>query len=666
MIISGTRIRGGTIKGANVVDPYFNLVTLLLPGNGANGAANQTFVDGSTNNFTITATGTVTQGTITPFSPGGYSYWFDVSSNNHLKLPANTAFSFTGNFTIEAWVWLTDITSGPYTIFGCTTAVNQFFDFRIYQSNIQVSLNASSGTNLGLGTLSTDRWAHMALVRSGSSIKCYVDGIQTATTLSNSSTLCSGTQETFVGVTTSSGSNQFRGWISNLRVLKGTALYTANFTPPTAPLTAIANTSLLTCQSNRFIDNSTNAFSITTAGNPYVRSFSPFLPTSQYTTAANGGSAAIGVIDTAYFTTPASNETAFAFGTGDFTWECWINPFSGGSSDRTIFEFATTGGTSQGTLYFTQNPNSTTSVSTLKYGQGETVLYSQNYSQTFFYQWSHVAVSRVSGTTRIFVNGTQLGSSFSDTTNYAASRFFMGVNKNLVSNVYTGYITSVKIVKGTGLYTANFTCPTAPPTATNAQLLLNMTNAGIVDATCDFNLQTVGNTSLSNALGVSAIYFDGTGDWLRGYLPLLNPETKFDQTNFTIELWMFMASADAGPTRDLVVSEGSWRVRLDGTLVRWLSSNATIETSTSIPTNAWVHIAVVRSGLGANQFKIYINGVAGATSGDGTNFASGNYYIGAAHDGNLFKGYIQNLRITRGYARYTANFTPPTQPFPTQ
>ena len=70
MIITGTRVRGGRYYGGTAsatTDEYFNLVSLLLPGNGTNGAQNNTFLDSSTNNFAITRNGNTTQGTFSPF-----------------------------------------------------------------------------------------------------------------------------------------------------------------------------------------------------------------------------------------------------------------------------------------------------------------------------------------------------------------------------------------------------------------------------------------------------------------------------------------------------------------------------------------------------------------------------------------------------------------------
>lgn len=658
MIITGTTIKGGKYYGA-IPDPYFNLVTLLLPANGANGAQNETFVDGSTNNFALTASGNPTQGSMSPFAPGGYSVYFD--STNSLSMTANAAFLFPGDFTIEAWVYMPAISAGPYSIFGSASAA-EVFDFRVYQNNIQVSLNAGAGSNLGLGSLAINTWTHLALVRSGSSVNCYVNGTQTATTLTNSSTLGYSDRTMYVGE--SGGGNRFVGYISNLRVVKGTAVYTANFTPPTKNLTAITNTSLLTCQSNRFIDNSSNGLALTITGAPVVSPVSPFLPVNRYNISANGGSA---VFDGSgdWIKTAAVNETAFAFGTGDFTWECWIYPVSGGNNR--IIGFATTAGTVQAQLYVSDT--------TIAYDQGAGTPYTQTYSQSFNNQWSHIAVSRVSGTTRVFVNGVQLGASFSDTIDFAASRFAMATDPSSSTVFYAGYITGVKIIKGTGLYTANFTCPTSMPTATNAQLLLNFTNAGIMDASAKNNLETVGNTSLSTAQskwGTSSIYFDGTGDWLFGALGSSNLTSRLGTNNFTIELWVYLDSADIGSARGLVskgTSTTGYSLALNNTeKVVFFFTSSSITSTGSIPTDSWVHVAVVRAGTGSNLTKIYINGVNDGTGTVSTDFnQTSNLYVGASRTAATpMKGYIQDLRITRGVARYTANFTPPITPFATQ
>jgi len=90
---------------ATAVDTYFNLTTLLLSGDGTNGAQNNTFLDSSTNNFTITRNGNTTQGTFSPFSQTGWSNYFD-GTDDYLAVADNAVLRpGTSNFTLEAWIY---------------------------------------------------------------------------------------------------------------------------------------------------------------------------------------------------------------------------------------------------------------------------------------------------------------------------------------------------------------------------------------------------------------------------------------------------------------------------------------------------------------------------------------------------------------------------------
>ena len=96
---------GAVSSAAVAVDEFFNRVTLLLPGNGTNGAQNNTFLDSSTNNFTITRNGNTTQGTFSPFSQTGWGNYFD-GTDDYLSVADNAVLRpGAGAFTLEAWIY---------------------------------------------------------------------------------------------------------------------------------------------------------------------------------------------------------------------------------------------------------------------------------------------------------------------------------------------------------------------------------------------------------------------------------------------------------------------------------------------------------------------------------------------------------------------------------
>jgi hypothetical protein len=214
-----------------------------------------------------------------------------------------------------------------------------------------------------------------------------------------------------------------------------------------------------------------------------------------------------------------------------------------------------------------------------------------------------------------------------------------------------------------------------------------MTGAGISDASMMNNLETVGNAQLSTAInkfGGSSMAFDGTGDYL------ISPQYlnfNFGTSDFTIEGWIYMNSLPIDDYKQIVCfgtgpSAQRWILFIDTRTsqstpyLRFLSinsSNAVIIDVTGAGSSGWsagtwYHVAVTRSG---NTFKLFRNGVQnGATvtnSGSCPATAStGALYVGAEVGGGFanWNGYIDDLRITKGYARYTSNFTPPIIAFP--
>ena len=652
--------------GGEPTDPNFRNVTLLLHGDGSNGAQNNTFLDSSTNNFTITRNGNTTQGSFTPYG-ASWSNYFDGSGDN-LTIPSNAAFGFgTGDFTIEFWAYIPTWT-GDAQLIGCHTAFAGF-DWLIQQFSSGQFRWLDSSLTLQSGTVPvTNQWNHYAITRSGTTLRIFLNGTQTASGTSTANIPATRA----LGVMGDSGAAATQiGYMSNVRVVKGTAVYTAAFTPSTTPLTAITNTSLLTCQSNRFRDASTNNFTITRNGDVKVTNFAPFAPTSAYSTSTNGGSAYFdGSGD--YLTAPSN--AAFGMGTGDFTWEAWIY-ITAVSSYKQVFSSRSgpTTTTTSGSLAI--NPYGGLSW----YTNGFIIDYTTSIGTN---QWVHVAVCRSGTTLRVFANGVQVGSA-TNSDNLTNTQFTVGANAD-GSEVFTGYISNVRVVKGTAVYTSAFTPPSSPITAiTNTSLLLNATNAAIFDNSMKNDLETVGNAQISTSVkkfGTGSMAFDGSGDWL------VTPDTDaldFGSGNFTAEAWVYFNSL-----ANEAMIMGQWSGDTGGTTLSWAlmlssgssgylrlitSSNgssvlfdlSTSSTSFTLSTGQWYHIAAVRNG---STFTIYVDGTSrsSTTNSSALYNATNNFTIGAESNtqAQYLNGYIDDLRITKGVARYTANFTPPTAAFP--
>ena len=664
-------------------DTYFNLVSLLLPGNGTNGAQNNTFLDSSTNNFTITRNGDTTQGTFSPFSQTGWSNRFDGSANYRLTIPDSTDLDLTGDFCLEMWVYVTaNSSSGQLVCIGNENAGQNGFIFYLPGGTTTVSLYTNGGAPLttSSGAIALNTWHHLALVRSGAgagNTVIYVDGVSkgsaqitTSFTGIAANGLCIGQtyNGSFVGVSNT--------YISNVRLVKGSPVYTGAFTPPTSPLTAITNTVLLTCQSNRFVDTNTQttAKTITVTGSPSVTPFSPFAPTSSYSSAAVGGS---GYFDGSGDYLTIADTTELELGSSNFTIEAWIYPTATpGASGATIigknsatypggYEFNLVLDNAR-TLSF--NVYTTTLVSL----QGTTVLPLN--------AWTHVAASRSGNDYAIYVNGSREDlDSAGGTIQATSSSIYIGEYGG-GGRVITGYISSLRVVKGSYVYnpsSTSVTIPTAPLTAiTDTKLLLNFTNAGVVDATSKNVLETEGNAQISTTQskwGGGSIKFDGTGDAAR--IPDDEKENlRFGTGNFTIEFWAWK-SANGSMDYDTVISIGSTGSYNGGFSVElsasrgfcFISDNAIRVQSNFNPNDStWNHYAVVRDG---STFALYKNGSRLTTATLSTTLGiTGTAYVGAgALTDNSFNGYIDDLRVTKGLARYTGTtYTTPTAPFPVQ
>ena len=651
-------------------DDLFNTVSFLSHFDGANNGKNNVYDDSSSSNHTITANGNVTQGSFGPFArpDGQWGVSFDGSAD-FIEGPSVDLLG-SGAFTVECWV----------NVPSKTTASNYTDAFLAqYQSNGNLIIGSKSNvvrvwmgsSEVRVGTVGIvgNGWHHIALTRNSSgSVRLFVDGSADGAAFTNSTDFSQNLENFEIGSWDNGANSALNGNISNLRVVKGTAVYdpsASTITVPTSSLTAIANTSLLTCQSNRFVDNSTNSHTLTPSGQTAVSAFGPFLTSEVYDAGVNGASAYFVNEVGEYLDTPASSD--FAFGTGDFTVEFWF--YQEVSGYRVLIDqvYGNLGisiwinDSRQLIFYYDTSAGG---------GYGVATTAAVNYNE-----WNHVALVRSSGVTRIYANGVS-GATYSDSNNYTSTTG-LTVSADYNSNLYLfkGYMSDVRAVKGTAVYTSNFTPPTAPLTAvTNTKLLLNMADGQAIDSAAQNNLTLVGTAKTSTAqskFGGASLLLDGNSDYANF------PETGANDIDgagdWTAEFfWRF--NNNTSPIYQMLLTKGFGLqiYTINGALAIALSASNSgtyfISTTggTTLSNDTWYHVALVKNGT---SYKVYLDGThetnLGGTNSSTVGTGGGSWHIGAIEGSELTypaNGYMDEVRISR-LARYTANFTPPTEPF---
>ena len=291
--------------------------------------------------------------------------------------------------------------------------------------------------------------------------------------------------------------------------------------------------------------------------------------------------------------------------------------------------------------------------------------------------WSHIAVVRSSDISTAYVNGKSLGSisgtgSFDIQSDVFRTMQRYGYNQGS-GWAGKGYISDLKLSQ-TVDYTAEFTPPTTPLSSTNAEFHIKGTDASIIDKSQINNLKLFGNTTGSTAqakfVGSKSMYFDGSGDYI------ITPQQELGTEDFTIEGWHYLltrANTKNGIfgnyTSYSAGSLGMFAGHSSGTTTSYqVAYNgdtfpANVIQGGTIAYNQWVHFAVVRN---SGTMNLYINGtsVDSISATASLNGVGSNLIVGAPGD-NLadgMHGYLEDFRITKGLARYTTNFTPPTEP----
>lgn len=553
-------------------DPYFSNVSLLLHMNGSAGSTN--FVDNSSNNFTVTASGPVS---ISSTSILGTGSGYFTGANSYLSIPNNSAFEFgTGDFTIEFFLNITSIPnvyviynksiSGPYSvtspftilIWGDNSSSGRLFT-QVYDSSGNLLVNDSfSGINNY-----TNTWHHYALCRSGNTFRVFWNGANRYTSTSSVG-IGSTTAAVFIGAARpeSGGFENLPGYLDEFRITKGVARYTSNFTPTPTQFAGIPTLSITT-NKQYLLTGQTSTITFSFTDIPVGFDLSDITVTGGYL-------------------------TDLSVGANSYVYTATFNPTSVIPNDTASITVAANSFTS---------PNGVANLSS---------------SLSFFVNITDPYFSSVS--LLLHMDGTNNSTTFTD----------FSPNAFTVTPIGNAKVTTANKKFGTGGLSLD---------GVNSYLRVASNSA--------FNM--------------------GTGDW-------------------TIEFWTY--SSDQSKIYPAIIANGSpWGT--NSVSIRWDDSSFTQKYSVNCNTptmgvialatgtysfNQWRHIAVVRNGT---SLKIYVDGTQAASttisSSAAFDWASGGYlYIGYSWDASnsYMAETFDDIRITKGVARYTSNFAVPTDPFP--
>lgn len=680
-----------TLTATDGIDQTFGTVTLTvgylselwdetvlsIGTSSTNSLDNSTFIDRSTNAHTVTETGNPTQTSFHPYLDN-WSVEFDgndyINTGNATNSSDPSATLTVGvDKTIEFFIYMSNLPTDASGVIGASNGggsqpkwsmfVNTNTSYT-YQANRIMFASNSGGTSQNFEVVwESNRWYHIAWVwdQSTSTSSLYVDGTRIGT----------GSYEIDSNIVTpvdigSDGEQYkyFSGRISNVRILNGTALYSgASITVPTQNLTAITDTTLLTCQSNRFADNSTLNNSFTISGDPKVSALNPFGQHSEYVVGENKGSFRLESGD--WVQSPSTSQASLSY-TQDWTIEFWAYMDNDMTSVAQVL-FNSVEGTGNWYPYIGSviKPGGILQTQAVGGEHNTTGTVNRN-------EWFHVALVHdySANELKTYLNGT-LVQTLSKTYTFTTGAIrFNTYTINTASNYPTlgGYLSDFKWTIGSTVYTSNFTPPTSPVGNTNAGLYFPMDNAGIFDKTGNETITLVGVTT-----STTQTKFDDTSYYIASpstnYIGL-DTIPDYGRAPFTLEMWVYptatntnMVIFDTRPNSSLGFN---WNLNGGTGMSVYAEGSTRLNVSNVITNSSWNHIALVFDGTNATA---YANGTAVASAfsiGSSSPWSGAQKTLGAVQytpraAASGFVGYIEGFQLLIGITKYTANFTPPTK-----
>ena len=611
---------------------------------------------------------------------GTASAQFD-GSGDYLSVADGSDFVFgTGNFTLEAWINFSTVQNqGIMLLTDASTSNVPYFQY--YGSALQTGVNGVGTINSYSWTPVVDTWYHVAVSRSGSTCKLFIDGTEVDSD-SDSTDLTS--DGLLIGAWSS---RDWDGYMDEIRI-SNTARYTTSFTPSTSAFTSDGNTKLLlhmdgSNDGTDFPDSSgvTPRHTITASGDATNQRGQPL-----ETKGVNGSAHVIGPkVGTTVATydgndyLECADSTDWDFGTGAFCLEAWINM----GADATYYDIFSTAAAddNQGIIFYVDGPQGEIKA---KIGDGSswTVQIGSAGGVIQKNTWYHVALAREgTGTNqlRIFLDGVNVAEgtySDSDADNNT-DRFRVGL-WSISGWYWNGYIGPVRVSKGAARYTANFTPPTSVWTNDGDTVLLIQDGTDGTQtfddlSTSDHTIDDYGDVRwLAPKQGSGVLAFDGANDYIKYEDALF----KFPGA-FTIEYWVRLKSKTKdvmGATYSTSQVVGDWYVHIDGNghieLTAWNGSSNVVQSqgTSDVADNTWHHVAHVRDS--SDTLKLYVDGTEEDSDTNTYGFgvdSTNDMFIGSSYSTDIsarsIDGYLNGVRFSKDAKYSGSSITVPTTAF---
>ena len=483
--------------------------------------------------------------------PIGPAIYFD-GTGDYLTVPSSTDFDLA-DFTIEAWFkW--DVTTGNQALITRNHATTNGFAIFTNSSTIYGQLHNASPVAV-TWSKTAGKWYHIAFTRSGSNLNLWVDGTSIGT--GSNGVAISDNHDVWIGQDDVLN-GYFNGSMREIRI-SNIARYTTAFTPSQTGFTVDANTKLYIKGNENngavtFLDSSTSPKTVSTVGDTKIKYTEDyrsciFLDSSTGTTKRPypQGSAKVdfvsafgtgaGFFDGTNSQLAIPNHADWSMGTADYTIDTYIKFKALVVAAGVITTCNTNTSSFQVDVGNATAPNFTIHVT-----QAGSIRISYTFAPILD-SWYHLAVSRYSGTTTIYLNGTAVGTPYAGSDNITAGTSPFYIGGDVINNQYyfKGQLDGVRISKGIARYTAVFNPPssafagiqnmTLVSTAVTAavqpnymRLVIHEDDVDAITPNTDIlaYVSRDGGTSYNQVILTDAGTYEGTKRILSGVAPVVN------------------------------------------------------------------------------------------------------------------------------------------------